>query len=185
MSYEPQGGQGVLSRENQGCERGEIPARSRERVEEYITDLTAAYPSFPVNQTTVSVSGQRYTDIREQEHGVGGFVDAYLQIPDRDGDRGVLHVTEDGHTDLPGVRVGLDESPEHRIQSILREELDLECIVNFPKRATITGVRNAENNECEPLYHVVLVFEGTHVAGTVGEGAVWKQSISTIPVLAR
>jgi sorbitol-specific phosphotransferase system component IIA len=185
MASDLQGDHGLVSRGSQKRKQRGPPERSRERVEDYIADLTEAYPSFPVNQTTVSIPGKEYADLWECEHGDGGFVDASIQVHDRDEERGVLHVAENAHTDLPGVRVGLDDSLEHEMQTALREDFGLSCAIKFPKRATITGVRNAADPDCETLYHVVIVFEGTHIAGTVGDNVVWKHSASSVPVLAR
>jgi len=160
-----------------------IPERSRERVEEYIAGLEATHGSFPLNQTTVSLPGERYSKVRECERETGGFVDAYIQV--RDSERNVLHVAGNGEADLPGVRVPMAASTESRVCAAVRERTGVECAIEGVERATIAGVRNGDHPGCGTLYHVVVVFSARQVAGAPAEDAVWQQSASSVGVLAK
>ena len=160
-----------------------IPERSRERVEEYIGGLEEIYGSFPLNQTTLSLPGERYDEVRERERETGGFVDAYIQV--YDSQHNVLHVARNGHVDLPGVRVRMDTETESQVRSAVRERTGVECAVERVERATIAGVRNGDNDDCGTLYHVVVVFSGQHVAGAPAEDTVWQQSANAVQVLSR
>ncbi len=157
-----------------------IPERSRERVEEYIAGLEATYGTVPVSQTTVSLPDERYASVRECQRETGGFVDAYLQVHNAEWE--VLHVGR--NADLPGVRVAFDASPEPRVREAVREQAGVACTVEAIERATIAGTRNADDLECGTLYHVILVFSGTHVAGEPDENVVWRSSANAAQVLA-
>lgn len=160
-----------------------IPERSRERVEEYIAGLEESYGSFPVNQTTVSLPGERYDAVCERERETGGFVDAYIQV--QDSDQNVLHVAENSQADLPGVRVPMTDRMEPQLREAVREQAGIRCAIEGVERATIAGVRNADDAECGTVYHLVAVFSGQHVVGAPAEDAIWQQSATTVQVLAR
>jgi hypothetical protein len=160
-----------------------IPERSRERVEAYIAGLEETYGTFPVNQTTVSLPGERYDAVRERERETGGFVDAYVQV--QNGDRNVLHVARNGHADLPGVRVAMDTRTEQQVRAAVRKRTGIECTIDGVERATIAGVRHAGDTDRGTLYHVVVVFSGRQVSGTPVEDAVWQPSANAVEVLAR
>lgn len=160
-----------------------IPERSRERVEEYIAGLEETYGSFPVNQTTMTLPGERYSRVCERERETGGFVDAYIQV--RDSEHNVLHVASNGTTDLPGVRVAMSDRTEPAVRAAVREHTGASCTVDGVERATIAGVRNADDPDSGTVYHLVAVFSGQHVEGALVEEAVWQQSANTVRMLAR
>ncbi len=160
-----------------------IPERSRERVEDHIAGLEEAYGSFPVNQTTVTLPGERYGTVCERERETGGFVDAYIQV--RDSERNVLHVADDGETDLPGVRVAMSTRTEPAVRQAVRERTGVRCTVDDVARTTIAGVRNADDHDRGTVYHLVVVFSGQHVEGAPAEDAVWRPSANAVRVLAR
>jgi len=160
-----------------------IPERSRERVEEYIAGLEETYGSFPVNQTTVSLPGERYDAVCERERETGGFVDAYIQV--QDSEHKVLHVAENGHADLPGVRVPMTDRTEPQLREAVRDQTGIRCTIEGIERATIAGVRDSDDSERGTVYHLVAVFSGQHDAGVPAEDAVWQQSANTVQVLAR
>jgi hypothetical protein len=151
-----------------------VPERFRERIESYIAGLERTYGGFPVNQTTVSLPDERYTKLREE----GGFVEAYIRVRDDRSD--VLRLADGTDPALPGVRVSPDGPLEARLREAVEDQAGIRCVVDGLRRATIAGVRNAEDTSCETLYSLVVVFTGTHTEGVPGEGAEWSTSAGQV-----
>ena len=78
---------------------------SKDRVAERLGALEEAYSSFPVNQTTLSVSGDAYE--RARERCTTGLADVYVQVYDDAGE--VLLVESDDGLTVPHAEPGTDE----------------------------------------------------------------------------
>jgi hypothetical protein len=153
------------------------PDRGRERVESVLEDLEQRYGSCPVNQSTVSVSEERYADVREAEP--ADRVGAYAAVHNDDAE--VLHVSDGDGAELPGGRVPLDGALGGRVCQVVERQTGVECTLDGLERVTIVGIRDADDPDRETVYRVVVVFAGTHTAGRPGEGAEWKSRPAGTP----
>ena len=148
-----------------------VAERSREHVETKMEELEAAYGSFAVNQTTITVPGEQYTSMRER--GNPEPVAAYIAVRNEDED--VLHVDGEDDPELPGVQVALDESLEPAVRDVVDERAGVDCVVDGVEQVTIAGLRNAADSDDETLYNLVVVFSGQHRSGVPAEQAEWLQ----------
>lgn len=146
---------------------------SRERVEERLAALEESYSSFPVNQTTLTVTGAVYERARERCR--GRLVDVYVQV--FDDDENVLLVEGDGSWVVPHCEPESDERLEAGARRALGEETEVDCRITGLRRATILGVLDEEAPERAPVYRLVAVFVGEHVDGLPGEGAAWHSQL--------
>jgi ADP-ribose pyrophosphatase YjhB (NUDIX family) len=152
---------------------------SRERIEQYLSELEVAYGSFSVNQTTISIPGGRYENVRER----GPEVDAYVRV--RNDSSEVLHVGENGDATLPGVRVAFDGDVELQVRRTVTETTGIECEIDGLERVTIAGVRDVDDPQRETLYHVIVVFTASTTGGVLDEHAEWEPVAGPIePVVA-
>ena len=160
-----------------------IPERSRERVEEYLAGLEETHGSFPVNQTTVSLPAERFRSVNERDS--EGWIEAYIEVRNETSE--VLHVTNGGDRTLPGVRVSATRNLESRIRQTVERLAGIQCSVDGLERATIAGIRNADDPEHATVYHMVVVFAGRHVGGALGENAEaeWDAAVRENNPLAR
>jgi len=157
-----------------------VVEHSSASVETALSDLETAYGPFPVNQTTVSVSPERYERARGA---VGGdWIDLYAMV--RNGDEGVLHVDATGGRVLPGVSVGDGDSLEPNLREKVRGSAGVECRIGEVAEARIVGIRDRSRDDCETVYRLAVVFEAEHRAGSAGERAVWLDDIRGLPVQA-
>lgn len=157
----------------------ELAERSREAVEARLAALEEAYDAFPVNQSTLSLSPDRYASLREE---FARPTDAYIEV--HNDDQGVLHVRTEGGAELPSVRAAPEDSLERRLRRAVRERTGVECVVDELDRVTIAGIRDAANPDAETLYHLVVVFLGTHRSGSPGERAEWRSTAAVEPAHA-
>jgi len=142
---------------------------SEDRVAERLGALEEAYSSFPVNQTTLSVSGSAYE--RARERCTTGLADVYVQVYDDAGE--VLLVESDDGLTVPHVEPGTDERLEAGTRRAIAERTGVECRLTDLQRATILGVRHDGNPEREPLYRLTTFFAAEHTAGSPGPGVAW------------
>lgn len=153
--------------------------RPRERVDEYLSELEVAYGSFSINQTTISLPSDRYESVREREP----KVDAYVRVH-RDGSE-VLHVNQNDDGNLPGVSVAFDGNAELQVRRAVREVAGIDCKIEGLERVTITGVRDADTPERDPLYHLTVVFTASYVGGTLDDHAEWEPVTAPVePIVA-
>lgn len=145
---------------------------SGDRVAERLGALEEAY-SFPVNQTTLSVSRTAYE--RARERCAEGLADVYVQVSNDAGD--VLLVERSGEWVVPHAKPDRGERLEVATQRAVAEWTGVDCRLTELERATILGVRNESDPDCEAVYRLVIVFGGEHVGGVPGEGAAWHADL--------
>lgn len=151
---------------------------SRDRVEERLGALDAAYASFSVSQTTLSVSPAAYERVRERCR--DGQTEAYVRVHDEDGD--VLLVEADGEWTVPHATPGTDEGIERGTCAALAEATGVECRITDLERVTILGVCDEEAPERDAVYRLVPVFDAERTGGAPTEGVAWH---ATVPDGAR
>ena len=147
---------------------------SGDRVAERLGALEEGYASFPVNQTTLSVSPDAYERARERCE--SGLADVYVQISNDVGD--VLLVDGEEGWVVPHAQPGVGESIEMGTRRALAEHTGVACRLTDLERATILGVADESRPERDPVYRLVVVFAAERTGGTPGQGATWH---STLP----
>jgi hypothetical protein len=158
-----------------------VPERSRERVEAKLDEFEDVYGSFVVNQTTITLPDDQYTELRE--HGNPDPVTAYVAVYNDDDE--ILHVDADGGHELPGIAAQLTDSLEPALRAEVSDTAAIDCVVDGLDQVTIAGLRNADDPEAETLYNLVVVFHATHEAGTPAEDAAWFETPETVqPIYA-
>jgi hypothetical protein len=145
---------------------------SGDRVAERLGALEDGYDSFPVNQTTLSVSPQAYERARERCE--TGLADVYIQVY-RDSD--VLLVEHDEEWVVPHVEPPRGDPLGPATRQAVADDYGVQCTITDLERATILGVRHEDDPDREPVYRLVAVFAAEHVAGTPDEGAAWHEGV--------
>jgi hypothetical protein len=143
---------------------------SRASIESCLSTLEGIYSSFSVNQTTFSVSTDRYDHIKQENK--QGQVDAYAKIQNETGD--VLHVTDDETCRLPGTATAIDESIERDLRGSVADT-GIESTIDEIEQVTIVGLRDANDEERETIYRLAVVFVGTYKSGT-DDDADWQET---------
>jgi len=150
-----------------------------DRVADRLGVLEQAYGSFPVNQTTLSVSADAYDRARERYS--EGLADVYVQVYDETDD--VLLVERTNGWAVPRVEPGVDDRLETGTRRNLAARTGVECRLVDLKRATILGVRDGGDPDRDPVYRLVTVFAAEHTGGSPRDGAAWHTDLpdSTLP----
>lgn len=140
-------------------------------IEGFLSGLQELYDSFPVNQTTVSLPGERFQHVLNRQK--SEIVDAYAEV--YNDDRQVLHVETDGEVSLPGDSLDVDDPLEPEVQAAVERTTGVECVVEGVESATIVGLRNEDEPTSEAVYRIVVVFEARHREGSPEPGAYWEK----------
>ena len=148
-----------------------VAERSREHVETKLEELEEAYGSFAVTQTTITLPGEQYTDMRER--GNPDPIAAYIAVTNDEDE--VLHVNGDQEPELPGAEVALGESLEPAVCEQVQDVAGIDCVVDGVEQVTIAGLRHGDDPNAETLYNLVVVFSGEHRAGSLDNDATWRQ----------
>jgi len=146
-----------------------LAGRSRDCVEDLLAELEAGYGSFPVSQTTVSVSSECYEEIAREWEGTVGRVDVHVR---NDADE-VLVRPEGEAVRAPASTVSSGASIENRARSAV-QSTGVECRIDGLEAVTIAGVRNEDDAEADPVYRLLVLFTGTHVSGTPPAECQWR-----------
>jgi ADP-ribose pyrophosphatase YjhB (NUDIX family) len=147
-----------------------IAERSRARVEDLLSDLEHLYDSFPVNQRTVALPGERYEEAREAYS--ERTVDTYVEITNGEGE--TLHVAEDGSDGLPGAVNDLGESLEAEVARAVAETTGVDFAIDGVSEVTIAGISNADEPDEPVLYRLLVVFSATYEGGEPASDAEWR-----------
>lgn len=157
---------------------------SRERVEQRLVALDDVFDSFPVNQTTLTVSPDAYQHVRERCR--DGLVDAYVQVYDDgevllgDGTNGETGGDEDGSGGDPIVP-NVEPDPGESIVAGVRREVDaqtgVECTLTSLERVTILGVCRDDADDPDTVYRLVVVFAADAVNGSTAGGYEWAEGV--------
>ncbi|MFB6150639.1 MAG: NUDIX hydrolase [Haloarculaceae archaeon] len=146
---------------------------SENRVEERLAALEETYESFPINQTTLSVSASAYE--RARDRCSEGLVDVYVQVYADDGD--VLLVEGDGEWVVPHAQPPVTERLERGARREIAERTGVDCEIDDLDRITILGVRHEDAPDRDPVYRLVTVFSAEYRRGTPGPGAAWRSEL--------
>jgi hypothetical protein len=146
-------------------------ADCEELIEAHIDHLEALFGSFPVNQTTVSLSEERYERARTDRD---RRLDAYVEVRNDDAD--VLHVDADESVELPSASVTVDGDIERQLRRHVRERTGVEPTLDGIEQATIAGIRNDDSEDSETVYRLVVVFSAHRERGQAGHDAVWQSA---------
>jgi len=146
---------------------------SREVVEERLGALEEAYPSFTVNQTTLSVCPEAYDRARERCR--DGVADVYVQVHNEADD--VLLV--EGHREwtVPSVRPPTSQPIEVGTRRVLADRTGVQCRITDLERVTILGIRHEDDADRETVYRLVVVFAAERVAGSPDSGVAWHAEL--------
>jgi len=157
-----------------------VVEHSSASVEATLSELETAYGSFPVNQTTVAVSADRYERAREADK--RGRIDLYATV--QNGEGAILHVDGGSSRVLPGVSVERGTSLEPTLESAVREKTGVECRLDEVTEARIVGIRDRSRDDRETVYRLAVVFEARYRAGSTTDDACWLEDIQGLPVRA-
>ncbi|QIO22278.1 NUDIX hydrolase [Haloarcula sp. JP-L23] len=148
----------------------DVSDRSRARVEERLSRLDAEFGSPAVTQTTFEVDEESYE--RAVERSRDGQLDVHAIVRDEDG--AVMLREGDGEWMLPRGQTRPDEDLETAAKRIVRDAAGVDCTVTDAVRATISGVRNGDDESAETVYRLSVVFtaELTEAEGQRGDEAV-------------
>ena len=154
-----------------------VAARSHEAIEDRIAGLQETYGSMTVNQTTVSLPGERFESVADRY--AGGLVDAYVAV--ENGHDGVLHVADDDGLELPGTAPGANEPLERGARRAVEDATGVRCRIDGLREVTITGIRNADSGKT--VYRLVVVFSAEYLDGPVGDQAEWADRAAEVAPL--
>jgi len=143
---------------------------SRERVEERLVALDDAFDSFPVNQTTLTVSSDGYQQIRERCR--ESLVDAYVQVYNDDGQALLV-----GDGTVPQVEPAPEEGVVAGVRRALRDRTGVDVDLTGLERVTILGVCDETADDPDPVYRLVVVLAGERVSGTSGSDCEWSEGV--------
>lgn len=146
---------------------------SRDRVEGRLASLEQAYSSFPVNQTTLSVAPNVYERARERCR--DGLVEVYVTVRN-DADE-VLLVEGDDQWAVPHAEPGSGDRLEERARRAVREDSGVECTITDLRKTIIVSLRDEDDPEREPVYRLITVFAGEHVAGSPDGAVQWRATL--------
>jgi len=147
-----------------------VAGRSRDHVEELLSELESAYDSFPVNQTTVSVSAEHYDRVVEQcQRGIAR-VDVHVH---NDQDDVLLVENGDGLT-APGEILTAEDSLEERAKRAVRQSTGVECRIETIQEVTIAGVHSEADPDAEPVYRLVVLMSAQVVSGAASPDGHWQ-----------
>ena len=147
-----------------------LAGRSRSHVETLLAELEAGYQSFPVTQTTVSVPAGCYEATADEWRQEAARADVHVH-----NDAGeVLVLTDDDGPRAPRSVVGTDESIETRARRAVNQSVGVECRIEGLEAVTIAGVQHETDPNADPIYRLVALFDGTHVAGTPAADWQWR-----------
>jgi len=146
-----------------------LAGRSRDCVEDLLAELEAEYGSFPVSQTTVSVSSECYEETAREWEGTVGRVDVHVR---NDADE-VLVLPDGDEVRPPASTVSSGGSIEERARRAV-QSTGVECRIDGLEAVTIAGVRNEDDAEADPVYRLLALFTGTHVGGTPPTEGQWR-----------
>lgn len=142
---------------------------SRDTVGEGIEFLQDHHGSFPVNQTTISLSADAYQDAVDRAS--TGIADVYVRVHNDDGE--ILHVEADDRFRVPRCVGDSEKALTDRAREAVREATGVRCAIDEVARVTIAGIRNADDMDADPVYRLLVLFEASHVGGTLGD-ATWR-----------
>lgn len=151
---------------------------SRDRVEGRLASLEETYSSFPVNQTTLSVSTDTYE--RAHERCEAGLVDVYVAVYNDTED--VLLLGGEGAWELPHAESTTEERLEERARTEVRDATGVRCSITGVRRVTIIGILDETDETRDPVYQLVAVLSGEQVGGSPREAVEWR---SALPESAR
>ena len=146
------------------------------RVGEGIERLEERFGTFPVNQTTLSVSESDYEAARERA--ATGKIDVYVRVHNEAGD--VLHLRNDGEYAVPQCVNHPDEPLGITVARTVRGAASVECNVDDVARVTIAGINDEADPEASTVYRLIVLLDAKYECGRV-ENAVWESGEPAIP----
>ncbi|MFC7073910.1 hypothetical protein ACFQJ7_02865 [Halovenus rubra] len=155
-----------------------VEEQSQDTVEAYLSALEESYGSFPINQTTVSVTSTEYQ--RERERADVGCVDLYTKIENDQSE--ILHIKDGTELALPSARTS-DETFEYSAVKSVEAATGISCQIEHIEQATILGVHGAEPDE-KAVYRLAVIFVGTPESETPAAEAVWHTTAKIPDVVA-
>lgn len=154
---------------NQGASMGDVEY-SREAVEAQLSALEERYQSFSINQTTLSVSPDRYE--RECQAWDEHSISVYARVFNDEGN--ILQLDEPAS--LPSTTTNDMTSVETAAKQAVLNAADMECSIETLHEATILGIHNAEKPESDTLYTLAVVFEASAEETPTSDNVTWADS---------
>ncbi|MEF8814922.1 MAG: hypothetical protein V5A55_14075 [Halovenus sp.] len=149
-------------------------------IEQILSELKGVYGTFPINQTTVTVSPERYDRVRRADG--QAWIDLYAMVRNGTGD--VLHVDGESGCVLPGISVDEGASLEPTLRSTVWEQTGIDCRIAGIAEARIVGIRDRARADSDTVYRLAVVFESESLAGSPTDDACWLDDIQGLPVWA-
>lgn len=139
----------------------DVVERSRDRVEELLSALESEYESFAVRQTTATVPSAYYERVHERYRDDVGRVDVHVTNDDGD----VLVVGTEDEPRLPSAYVSDAGAITSAGRCAVETTTDVACAVDGLDAVTIVGVHDDAAPDGDPIYCLVALLRGEHVAG--------------------
>ena len=147
-----------------------------DRVGEGIERLEERFGSFPINQTTLSVSEADYETACARAD--AGKTDAYVRVHNDEGD--VLRLCNDREYDVPRCVNDPAEPLAVSVARTVRKEANVECTIDDVARVTIAGVNNEADPDSPTAYRLITLLDAAYVQGRLVD-AVWDSGEPVIP----
>ena len=154
---------------NHGASMGEVE-QSRAAVEAQLSALEEQYQSFSINQTTVSVSPDRYE--RECRTWDESEITVYTRVINDQGD--VLQIEETA--ELPSAQTTAIDTLERTAMNAVTAVADIDCTIETLDEATILGIHNVDEPTSNTLYSLAVVFEAVTAREESSEETTWVES---------
>ncbi|MBV0923615.1 hypothetical protein KTS45_05315 [Halomicroarcula limicola] len=149
----------------------DVSDRSRSRIKEWLERIESEVGSPTVTQTTFEVAEDGYRRALDQAE--AGNLD--IQAVVRDDDDAVLLSEDDGGWGVPRGRPRDDEGLTEATERIVRDATGVDCAVTDATSATISGIRNADDETAATVYRLSVVFtaELTEAEAATDEAVRW------------
>ncbi|WP_135302216.1 NUDIX hydrolase [Haloarcula amylovorans] len=131
-----------------------VSDRSRTRIKEWLERIESEVGSPTVTQTTFEVAEDSYRRALDQAE--EGHID--VQVVVRDGSGAVLLNEGDSGWGVPRGQPHADEQLTEATERIVRDATGVDCVVTDATSATISGIRNADDETAPAVYRLGVVF---------------------------
>lgn len=148
--------------------------QSDSAIESQLSVLEESYDSFAVNQRTVAVPSEQYERVRERP---AREVELRARIENDSAE--LLHVDHEDGEVLPSTVTTVDDHLEGALRSEVETTTGISCRLEELSAVTILGFRDAELEERDTIYRLILVYDGVSDGGSIEQPAEWRRNDST------
>lgn len=148
--------------------------QSDSAIESQLSVLEESYGSFAVNQRTVAVPSEQYERVRERP---AREVELRARIENDSAE--LLHVDQKEGEVLPSTVTTVDDHLEGELRAEVETTTGISCRLEELSAVTILGFRDADVEERDTIYRLILVYDGVSAGGSIEQPAEWRRNDST------